>query len=290
MFALDEQHAELAAHREAGGAVIFVRDSGIILISDGHEILIADLGSVPITVNGGVKFQVENVLAAAAAAWSMGISLNQIQQGLLTFLPDLKHSPGRFNVLQIRGATVVVDYGHNPSALDALIQAVEPLPGKRRSVVYSTAGDRRNCDIERQGELLGNSFDEVFIYEGHYKRGRADGEKIALFEAGLNRGSRVSRIVAVEGALNACEAALENLQPGDLLLMQADQVDETLEFLERYLNPCVAVAETAPDDDDDDVIPSGRQQSESAVLTAAAPDCSAVHDRLSVRQPSLEMI
>ena len=72
--------------------------------------------------------------------------------------------------------------------------------------------------------------------------------------------------------------------------MQADQVDETLEFLERYLNPCVAVAETVPDAEDDDVIPSGRQQSESAVLTAAALDCSAVHDRFSVRQPSLEMI
>ncbi|MEZ6124481.1 MAG: hypothetical protein R3C49_15085 [Planctomycetaceae bacterium] len=160
--------------------------------------------------------------------------------------------------------------------------------------MYSTAGDRQNCDIERQGELLGNSFDEVFVYEGHYKRGRADGETIALFEAGLKRGSRVSRIVPIEGALNACEAALKNLRPGDLLLMQADQVDETLEFLDHFLNQ--------PDNTPDEGNRPNPSTSETAVtvpeeisvmtsaFTGAAADCSGPHVRDAVPQQSVGTI
>ena len=76
-------------------------------------------------------------------------------------------------MLEIDGATVVVDYGHNPSALLALIEALEQFPHERRMCVYSAAGDRRDCDMVRQGELLGDAFDNVILYEDHYLRGRA---------------------------------------------------------------------------------------------------------------------
>ncbi|MEZ6124482.1 MAG: cyanophycin synthetase [Planctomycetaceae bacterium] len=102
MFAVEEDHPRLAAHRETGGSVIFVRDGRIVLISQGQETVIDDLKNIPITVGGSVRFQVENVLAAAAAGWSLGLPLAQIHLGLQTFLPDLKHSPGRFNVLRSR--------------------------------------------------------------------------------------------------------------------------------------------------------------------------------------------
>lgn len=235
MFAIDELHPVLDSHRKAGLPVIFVRNGFIVIAENGVETAVDALTNVPITVKGQVQFQIENVLAATAACWSLQIPVHQIQRGLGSFQPDLKQSPGRFNILEINDSVVVVDYGHNASALDALIKAVETLPGNRRSVVYSTAGDRRNCDIERQGEQLGTHFDDVYIYEGHYKRGRADGETVALFQEGLRRGTRVSKTVIVEGALVAAELALDALQPGDLLLLQADAVDETIEFLNEYL-------------------------------------------------------
>ena len=235
MFAIAEDHPTLLAHRAAGKPVIFVRQGSIVIVEEGVETIVDALTNIPITMKGHVAFQVENVLAATAAAWSLKLPLTQIQLGLRTFHPDLKQSPGRFNLVEINDAMVVVDYGHNPSALDALIKAVETLPGNRRSVVYSTAGDRRNCDIEKQGEQLGNYFDDVYVYEGHYKRGRVDGETIALFQTGLSRGTRVKQVTTTEGALVAAETALNNLRPGDLLLLQADTVDETVDFLKEYI-------------------------------------------------------
>lgn len=241
MFAIDEHQPVLAAHRSAGHPVIFVRHGSIVIVENGVETIVDILTNIPITLKGQVEFQVENVLAATAAVFSLRLPLPQIQLGLRTFLPTLQQSPGRFNLLEINGATVVVDYGHNPSALEALIKGVETLPGNRRSVVYSTAGDRRNCDIERQGEQLGNHFDTVYVYEGHYKRGRADGETVALFQAGLQRGTRAKDVVTVEGSLAAAELALNNLRAGDLLLLQADAVDETVDFLTTYLQKTAAV-------------------------------------------------
>ena len=64
-----------------------------------------------------------------------------------------------------RGATVIVDYGHNPDAIRALVQAVESMPAKRRLVVISGAGDRRDCDLRQQTEILGEAFDEVILYQ-----------------------------------------------------------------------------------------------------------------------------
>jgi cyanophycin synthetase len=142
--------------------------------------------------------------------------------------------PGRFNVMEINGATVVIDYGHNVSALVALIDAIEAFPHQRRSIVYSAAGDRRDCDMVRQGELLGDAFDRVFVYEDHYKRGRRDGEIIALFREGLAHTNRVGEIHDYQGAVKAVESALRAVRPGELLVLQADVIDETLDFVRRY--------------------------------------------------------
>ena len=277
MFAIAEHHPALFAHRSAGKSVIFVRNGSIVLVEDGVETIIDTLTNIPVTMKGHVAFQVENVLAAAAAGWSLGLPLSQIQLGLRTFHPDLKQSPGRFNIVEINKAMVVVDYGHNPSALDALIKAVETLPGNRRSVVYSTAGDRRNCDIERQGEQLGNHFDDVYVYEGHYKRGRADGETIALFQSGLNRGTRAKNICTVEGALVAAETALNNLRPGDLLLLQADTVDETVDFLMDYVGRknLAPISMTAAPPQSGELTPSKpAHQTEAAAVRSGSGDCT----------------
>lgn len=233
-FCRDESHPVLRQHREAGGRAAFVRDHALVLADGAHEFALLSLLRIPLTHAGRIAFQVENVLAAAAAAWRVGVPAEVIRAGLESFAADMGGSPARFNVMEINGATVVVDYGHNPSALEAVLEALQPFPAARRGVVYSAAGDRRDQDMIRQGELLGAFFDRCWLYEDSYKRGRADGEIIALFRQGLTRGGRVADVAEFDGALKAVEAALESAQPGDLLLVQADRVDETVEFIKQY--------------------------------------------------------
>jgi cyanophycin synthetase len=225
----------IAAHRRAGGRAIFVRHDTVIIAEGEVEIPLVALENVPLTHGGRIAFQVENALASAAAAWALGIPRDAIRAGLESFAADLEKVPGRFNLLEIGGATVIVDYGHNVSALSALIEAIEQFPQERRTIVYSAAGDRRDCDMIRQGELLGHAFDRVILYEDHYMRGRAEGEIMSLFREGLAAGERVSEIQDFKGNIKAIESALRHVGPGELLVMQADVIDETMEFLTRFL-------------------------------------------------------
>ncbi len=225
----------IVAHRAAGGRAIFVRHGMIMLAESDVEIPLVALTNVPLTHGGRIGFQVENALAAAAAAWALGIPRDVIRGGLESFAGDLDKVPGRFNLLEIGGATVIVDYGHNPSALLALIEALEQFPHERRLCVYSAAGDRRDCDMVRQGELLGDAFDKMILYEDHYLRGREPGEIMGLFRQGLDLGNRVGEVVEITGALKAVETALKSAQPRDLLLIQADVIDETVDYIKRYL-------------------------------------------------------
>jgi cyanophycin synthetase len=54
-------------------------------------------------------------MAAVAAAWGAGQSWDTIRRGLASFVNDADNAPGRFNVMDYRGATVIADYGHNPT-------------------------------------------------------------------------------------------------------------------------------------------------------------------------------
>ena len=132
-----------------------------------------------------------------------------------------------------KGATLIADYGHNPDAILALVQAVESMPAKRRSVVISGAGDRRDEDIRQQTEILGAAFDDVLLYQDQCQRGRADGEVVALLRQGLNGAKRTSHIDEINGEFVAIDKALARLNEGDLCLILIDQVEEALAHIAR---------------------------------------------------------
>ena len=116
-----------------------------------------------------------------------------------------------------------------------MIEAIEQFPHRQRTAVYTAAGDRRDCDMVRQGEMLGHAFDRVILYEDHYVRGREKGEIMGLLRRGMADGDRVTEIEEIHGAVKAVEAALRSVRPGELLLIQADEIDETVNFVKRYL-------------------------------------------------------
>jgi cyanophycin synthetase len=234
-FARDAAQPVLAAHRARGGRAAFVRGGQLILAEEAQEVPLVPLARVPLTHGGWVGFQVENALAAAAAAWCLGVPLEHVRAGLETFAADLDRAPARFNVLEVNGAAVVMDYGHNVSSLESLLDALASLPNPRRTAVYSAAGDRRDDDMVRQGQLLGDGFDRVILYEEEECiRGRADGEIFRLFRSGLAGRSRVRDVEEVRGAVKAVEVALRTARPGDLVLAQVDRVDETVALVRRF--------------------------------------------------------
>ena len=233
-FSADRHHPVMATHRAQGKRTVYV-DGDALVAAEGSWRERLPFSGVPITRNGTLPFQVENVMAAVAAAWAVGLDWDTIRSGLASFLNDAAGVPGRFNMMEFRGATVIADYGHNTDAMKALVAAVDTLPANKRSVVISGAGDRRDCDIRDQTAILGEAFDDVILYQDAAQRGRADGEVMALLRQGLQGAGRTRYVDEIRGEFSAIDIALERLAPGDLSLILVDQVDQALAHLAKRI-------------------------------------------------------
>ena len=233
-FAQSKANPVLATHRAQGKRVVHIERDAIIC-SEGRKKHRIPLAGIPITRNGTIGFQVENAMAAIATGWALGLDWAVIEKALAGFINDAQTAPGRFNVFDYKGATLIADYGHNPDAIQALVNAIQNMPAVRRSVVISGAGDRRDDDIRQQTEILGDAFDDVILYQDACQRGREDGEVIALLRDGLKNARRTKQIDAIDGEFIAIDTALARLQPGDLCLILIDQVDEALAHIVKRI-------------------------------------------------------
>ncbi len=234
-FALDPHLSVLATHRAQGKRVVYT-ENGYVVAQEGKKIFRIPLTEVPLTRQGQIGFQTENVMAAVAAAWAVNVPWETIAVGLSTFISDIQGVPGRFNVFDYRGATLIADYGHNPDAIQALVNAVENMPAAKRVVVISGAGDRRDQDIRDQTQILGGAFDDVLLYEDACQRGRNDGEVLHLLRQGLDGAARTSYVQDIQGEFNAIDIALARLSPGDLCLILVDQVEAALAYIQQQVN------------------------------------------------------
>ena len=237
-FSRDPEAPLVVEHLAKGGLAATVRDGWIVLCDGPRETRLAHLDRVPLVHRGAIGFQVDNVLAAAAAAWRLGVPLELVRLGLETFPAGMTGSPGRFNLLSLDGVGIVCDYGHNPASLEQICAAMERLPHERLTAVYSAAGDRRDDDILDQGRMLGRLFGRVVVYEDAYMRGRKPGEITALITRGVQEGMPADRPVEVAFGGTWAEAAalvLDAARVGELVLLQPDTIEQTIPWLHaRY--------------------------------------------------------
>ncbi|HEY8587927.1 MAG TPA: cyanophycin synthetase, partial [Naasia sp.] len=148
----DELSPALQAHRADGG-LISARESGetgdaLVLWDGERRIPLLPVSEIPATLAGWAMFNVQNALAAAAAAYSLGVQPATIAEALRGFEGSFEQNPGRLNITRAPGFTTILDYAHNPAALLALGAAIDGLrPHHDRVIgVVSTPGDRRDED------------------------------------------------------------------------------------------------------------------------------------------------
>jgi cyanophycin synthetase len=203
---------------------------------------------LPSTFEGRARMNVQNALAATGAAWAAGAHLHDIRQGLRTFTTSYFMAPGRLNMFELDGYRVIVDYAHNPPAVEALGQFVdaltEPTPGGRlplvsgrRIAVVATAGDRRDEDIRDVGAVAARYFDTIIVREDVNTRGRARGETAALIETGIrasmDAGARCQSVETELDELDATRRALDMGAAGDVVVVCVDRANEVWKELQR---------------------------------------------------------
>ncbi len=230
---LTSQHAgnaAVAAHVAAGGRAVVCDGDEVVLLNGDCRTRLFGLDDAPMTYGGRARHMVENALAASAAALGLGISPEDLSRGVATFTPDIQHNVGRLNVFDLDGRIVVVDYAHNESGLQALIEFSRSLmaPDRRLRVVIGTAGDRQDEVFEALGHVAAAGADGVYLKETpKYLRGRIEGEGPAIMRATIvadGAGDRLHGVVLGEN--DAMLAALDASGPGDAVAVMC--VEEQL--------------------------------------------------------------
>jgi cyanophycin synthetase len=226
-FSMDACNPVVRDHLRAGGRAVVLRltDAGEMLTllagQEAPEILLAE--EIPATMEGRIRVNIQNAMAAAAAALAQDVPPETIRSALRGFSSSFAQTPGRFNLLEIDGRKVLIDYVHNLHGMEAMADFVKRLDVDRAVAVIRMPGDRRDEDIEAFGRLAAETFEELVIREGKV-RGRKPGEVPDLLRAAaLAGGLAPDKVSIVLDERRAVARAIERGDPGDLVVLMADE-------------------------------------------------------------------
>jgi cyanophycin synthetase len=240
----------------------------MIVIKEGRRTMpVAWVHTLPATFEGRARMNVQNAMAAAAAAHSAGAHLHDIRQGLRSFTTSFYQAPGRLNLIDVDGVKVLIDYAHNPHGLRNLGDFVERMttehpPGPRpreawtanlRLAVIATAGDRRDEDMRELGRVAARYFDDIVIREDRNTRGRRRGETSARILEGVEdarrAGARAGNAEVVPDEIEATKRALDRSRPGDLVVLCVDYATEVFKVVEARRSLAAPSVLQAPEGD-----------------------------------------
>jgi cyanophycin synthetase len=260
-----EAREMIDAHCRRGGKALVLNPSErgeMILVKHGpREMQLAWTHLLPATFGGRARMNVQNALAAAAAAFAAGAPLHDIRQGLRTFSTNYYLSPGRLNEVEVNGVNVIVDYCHNAPGMRALGDFVDrvgetltsshELGKPSRIGVVATAGDRRDEDMRELGQVAAEHFDVVVVREDVNLRRRRPGETAGLVEEGVRAamadGARCKQVETVLDEIDAVRNAMSRANPGDLVVLCVDQHSAVMAELETWSSMAQAGAGASPD-------------------------------------------
>jgi cyanophycin synthetase len=236
-YSLDQNNAVIRSQIEAGNPAFFVKDGHICISENGTTTELCSIKEIPITIGGAAKHNVANALAASALCRLLGVSVDCIRDGLTSFDGN-RDNPGRGNLRQIGGVSVMVDFAHNPHGLNAVVDTLLQLPAKRRLVMLGHAGDRSDEDIQQLTRVAHRlNPDIVVIFElEEYLRGRSHGEIPGIITRTLKDLSFPNEsILQATDPVDGTNQALAWAEEGDFLLLLAlGERGKVIEVLDKF--------------------------------------------------------
>ena len=251
---MNANHPLVREHVRMGGRAL-VLEQGM----NGHMITIYENSAniqlmwthlIPATIDGKAMHNVQNAMFAAAICHSMGKSLEDIRQGLRTFATSYFQAPGRLNVFEEHPFKVILDYGHNPAAMEAMTKLCTQLePKGRRIICFSMPGDRRDEDIVAAATIVAGKFDHYICKADDGRRGRGNAEVPEMLRKTLiENGVSEDQIEIIPSEVEAVNAALELGQQDDLVLIFGDNIARTWKQIIYFNRPQEAVDNAAQSD------------------------------------------
>jgi cyanophycin synthetase len=233
-FSMDENNPRIKEHCNAGGLATVFENGFITLLKGNWKIRVMPAKDIPLTYEGKAMHNIANTLPAVLATYLYrDITIDDIRQGLTTFIPSSTQTPGRLNFFNFRHFTILADFAHNPHGLRLLCDFVSKLDYPRHIGVISGTGDRRDEDIRELGEISAAHFDEIIIRCDKNLRGRTAEEIIGLLKEGINKVNPDVPTLVIANENEALEHIYANPQQGALYTIMCDVVAGALDKIKE---------------------------------------------------------
>jgi cyanophycin synthetase len=235
LFSLDAQNPRILLHCAADGLAAVVEDGEVVICDGLLKMAVMPVAQIPLTFGGTASCMTENVLPAVLTGYVRGLALEQIRQGLLSFVPSPRLTPGRLNVFQFGGFQVVVDYAHNPAGMMALGTFVVQQPATRKVGIIAGIGDRREEDTIQLGRLAGQIFDEIIIRLDQDLRGKPADTLVDLLKRGIALAGRGKLAKVIPSETEAIRYAIAHARPGSIIVDCSESVEGAIRTVEECL-------------------------------------------------------
>jgi UDP-N-acetylmuramoyl-L-alanyl-D-glutamate--2,6-diaminopimelate ligase len=189
------------------------------------------------------RYNLANILAAAGAAWALGIPGRPIRDGIEAQI----HVPGRLEKVSAAGQPAVfVDYAHTEDALRRVLQNLAGFRTGRLITVFGCGGDRDRGKRPRMGEAA-TAYSDLAIVTSDNPRTEDPLAIIAEIEAGMQthrfadvdeaaRRSAPSGYLVLPDRREAIAAAIGLSRPEDIVLI-AGKGHEDYQIVGTQKNP-----------------------------------------------------
>ena len=173
--------------------------------------------ALEIATNLPGEFNVYNMTAAAAGAYLLGISLQDIQEGIA----NLEGISGRFQyATSDLPFEVVVDYAHTPDALEKLLQTSKKITKNRTILVFGACGDRDREKRPIMGKIAQDLADRIIVTdEENYTEDAKQIREEVIAGFSKKNGKLPANIQEIPDRKEAIRKALQIAGKGDTVLI-----------------------------------------------------------------------
>jgi cyanophycin synthetase len=249
LFSMEEENPHIVEHTQEGGIACVFENGYVTLLKGRWKVRVEKVINIPLTYGGRAAFMIQNVLAATLAAYLQSISIEDIRVGLTTFVPSVAQTPGRLNLIEMGGFTVLIDFAHNPAGMEALQRFISKFPNKTKTGVIGGTGDRRDDDLRLYGRIAAQMFTNVIVREDDDRRGRPPGDSTRFVIEGVRSVNPDMPVREIGDAPEAIHYALGHARKGELVVILADNVSRSVELVSKFrekLTPVKVVHEDIP--------------------------------------------
>lgn len=233
-FSMNNENELIKKAINEGKIAIYVKDNYLYANNNKREYKIIGIKNIPITLGGVLEFNIQNVMAACGALIGMGIDYCMIAKGFKTFKLNENYNLGRFNIYDLNGIKVILDYGHNIEGYRAVLKCLKKIKDKRVIGVIGIPGDRKDSMALSVGKLCGKYIDRIYIKEDRDKRGRKKEEMARLLEKGVLLSGEKKFYKIILDEKEALKEALKTSLKGDIIVVFYEELQPLIDVINEY--------------------------------------------------------